>query len=138
MRILGNWTSMVDVDIVGPSISFAIQPFGKLASHMRTARFSEIRDDAPCVVRDEIRRRLKAPVTPTPAASTAPAGPQRPDVIDCRVFGDLKVPSTVRFAARQRCVDSPGYPIGTLPVQCGLLISHVDSPIYLRARICVA
>jgi hypothetical protein len=92
----------------------------ELASHMRAARVREIRDHAPGVVRDEIRRRVyAAPVTPAPAAPAAPAGPERPDAINCRFLGDLKVLSAVRLTARQRCIDGPGNPIGTLPVKGG-------------------
>ena|SRR5450631_3641587 len=81
----------------------------ELASHMRAAWFREIRDHTSCVVSDEVRRRVYPPVTPEPAASTAPAGPEGPDAINCRVFGDLEILSAVSLAARQRGMSRAGY-----------------------------
>src|ERR1700685_1782369 len=88
----------------------------ELASHMRAARFRKIRDDTSSVVRDEVRRRVYPPVTPATTAPATPAGPEGPDAINGRVLGDLEILSAVCLAARQRCVDGPRNPVGTLPV----------------------
>jgi hypothetical protein len=70
---------------------------------MRAARLREIRHHAPGIVRDEVRRRVRAPVAPAPTAATAapstpPTHPEWPDAIDCHVLGDLKILSTVGLA----------------------------------------
>jgi hypothetical protein len=77
----------------------------KLAPHVRAVRCSELRDHAPAVVRDEVWRGVCAPVVPTPPADSFPPAriPQRPDAIDCRVFGDLKVLPAIGLAAAHRC-----------------------------------
>src|SRR4029077_5698641 len=79
----------------------------KFAAHVRTARSTQIGDNPAGVVRDEARSGI--PVVKTAKApARAPAGPQRPEVIDPGVLGDLEELSAVRLAVSQRCAHCSG------------------------------
>src|SRR4030088_2569094 len=70
----------------------------KFAAHVGTARGTKIGHDSAGVVRHEARSGIpvvKAAETP----ARAPAGPQRPEVIDLRILGDLEELPTVCLAA---------------------------------------
>src|SRR6266853_24594 len=69
----------------------------KFAAHVRTARSTQIGDDPAGVVRDEARPGIPV-VKAAKAPARAPAGPQRPEVIDPGVLGDLEELSAVCLA----------------------------------------
>src|SRR5712675_1811563 len=74
----------------------------KFAAHVGTARTTKIGHDSAGVVRHEARSGIpvvKAAQTP----ARAPAGPQRPEVIDLRILGDLEELPAVCLAAGERC-----------------------------------
>jgi hypothetical protein len=93
----------------------------KLASHMSAARLREIRHHAPGIVRNEVRRRIRAPVAPAPTTGISPSAPpthpEWPDAIDRRSLRDLKILSAVSLAARHRRAHGSSDTIGTLPAK---------------------
>src|SRR4029077_13156396 len=80
----------------------------KLAAHVRTARSTEIGHDPARVVRDEARSGIPVVKAAKAAPARIPPAPERPEVIDPRILGDLEELSAVLLAVGQRCAHCSG------------------------------